>query len=367
MAEPQQGGGGKSAGRSAGARLAAKRAAKAARKAAKRGTDNLIEDEVAETVERANSWLDDHQRLIWGSVAVIGVVGIIAVSLTMHSDKVSRDGATLLWDGVEASLAPISADGAASSDDDAMTYGSIESRAQAALKPFRETQHGFPGTDAARWARLGEANALMEQGKPQQALKAYDEVAAAASGYLKFAGLEGAAFALEAEEKLPEAIKRYERAGSVAGGAYKPVAEYQTSRLLALSGKQDEAVKRLQAMLEAEREKATSEEEHRPVFEQLKRDADTLLRELGVTPEGDDLKIDLGAAKTASGAPDIEALKKLVETQLKNKQPAADPSTGEGDRTATGAQPPTTGKTNADSEPSEGASTKAAPKQGDGP
>jgi len=212
----------------------------------------------------------------------------------------------------------------------------VESRAEAALAPFRETQKDYPGTDAARWARVGEANALMEEGKPAEALKAYEDAAATASGYLKFAALEGAAFALEAQEKYAEAVKRLDAAGNAAGGVYKPVAEYQAGRLLAKAGKRDEAVKRLQAMLEAEQEKAADEEAGtRPEFTSEKADAETLLRELGAAPKGKDLNIDLGAAQPGGGTPDMEALRKLVEAQLKNKQAAApDPSSGEGDAPA---------------------------------
>jgi tetratricopeptide (TPR) repeat protein len=202
----------------------------------------------------------------------------------------------------------------------------LTARAEAALAPYRETQKDFPGTSAARWARLGEANALMDQGKVEQALKGYDEVAREAEGFLQYAALEGAGFALEGQEKYADAVARFEQAGNVAQGVYKPASEYQAGRLLALSGKRDEAIARLEALLEAAQERVGDEQAGvGPEFDGVKADAETLLRELGAAPKKG-LNIDLGRAREGGGMPDMDALRKLVEAQLQNN-PASDTTT----------------------------------------
>lgn len=305
MAEPQQGAGAKrGAGQTAGARLAAKRAAKAARKAAKRGTDeDVVTNELVESVEHANSWIDEHQKVVWGAVAVIGVVGTLVLTLSLHTEKVGGEAAAQLFEGVEVSLAPVQSDDA-EAPEGVTTYTSVASRATAALAPFRKTQKDFPGTEAAQWARLGEATALREQGELDAALTAYDEVAKQASGELQYFAYEGAGFVLEEQGKPAEALARFEQVAELSGGVYKPEADYHVARMLVAQGKKDEAIKRLEGLIEAEVARSGGPDELD--YGTIRERAETLLVELGVAPK-------TPPAGAGGGAGDPAALQKLLE------------------------------------------------------
>lgn len=91
---------------------------------------------------------------------------------------------------------------------------------------------------AASFARIGQAGALLEQGKPDEARALFDQVAqseaAAQSPELMGGAIEGRALSLEAKGDLPGAAAAFEQLGTVP--SFENPALYQQARIKHLLG-----------------------------------------------------------------------------------------------------------------------------------
>ena len=270
----------------AAARVAARRAAKAARKAAQRGpTEDLVTDkEIAEGVEAASSWLDRNQRVLWGMLAGLLVVGVLTIKISSSREQASRDATEALREAARAAIAPVIAETELADnvkDDDRETFPTEKARATEALAKYKSVIKKFPGTMAARWARLGEGNALLELGRFEEAEKAFRAANAEAEEeqILRFRALEGLGFALEGQKRLTDAKDVFVRAVDVSDGLYRADSDLHVARMLAAEGKSDEAVKRLQALVTLLKE----------------RDPETSLKEDVVLSEAEQRLAELGS------------------------------------------------------------------------
>ncbi len=237
-----------------GSRLAAKRAAKAAQKAAARGTQNPAE-EVAKSMLWATTWFDRNGKLVWGSVAGLGVVFAAWLLFSMQRTQTEHAAGSLLRNAVVAATGTVLADDATPPEDSLVpTFSSGAERDKKALERYLETQKKFGDTPAGHWAKLGEANQLLATGKFAAATQAYNAALQQAGDdtFLRFRALEGLGYALEGDHKTDDALKRFDELGRLDSGAYKSVADYHRARILAASGKRDEALKLLEASLKAQ-------------------------------------------------------------------------------------------------------------------
>src|SRR5690606_26959012 len=157
-------------GMTAGARLAAAKAAKAARKAAKRGKEKkeqdpvaqMRESELAKKAQEAGSWAAENRSIVLAA-AVLLVVAVGAwIGWTQYSQSQAQAAGALLRDAIEIAQAEIvpEAEGDDAAESDAPTFPTEQARAEAALEAYRRVLTEYGGSDAAVWARLGEADAL---------------------------------------------------------------------------------------------------------------------------------------------------------------------------------------------------------------
>jgi tetratricopeptide (TPR) repeat protein len=111
-------------------------------------------------------------------------------------------------------------------------------RLAAATKQYAEVAEKNGNRPAAAFARLGQAGALLEQGKPDEARALFDEVAksdaAEKSPELKGGALQGRALSLEAKGDLPAAAAAFEELGAVP--SFENSALYQQARIKHLQG-----------------------------------------------------------------------------------------------------------------------------------
>jgi tetratricopeptide (TPR) repeat protein len=111
-------------------------------------------------------------------------------------------------------------------------------RLAAATRRYGEVADQKPDLPAAGFARIGQAGTLLEQGKPDDALAKFEEVAKTAgadeSPELRGGALEGRALSLEAKADLAGALAAFEQLGSVPG--FENRALYQQARLEHLQG-----------------------------------------------------------------------------------------------------------------------------------
>jgi tetratricopeptide (TPR) repeat protein len=117
-------------------------------------------------------------------------------------------------------------------------FESDAARLAAAARRYGEVAEQKPNVPAAGFARVGEAGALLEQGKADEARALFDEVAkssaAEKSPELRGGAIEGRALSLEAKADLAGALGAFEELGNVSG--FENRALYQQARIKHLQG-----------------------------------------------------------------------------------------------------------------------------------
>jgi tetratricopeptide (TPR) repeat protein len=242
-----------------GQRLAAARAAKSAKKTAQRGREADEREkraiDTAEVVrEKAASYLGTNRRIVWGAIATLAIAAGVLVGVRNWQASEEQAAGALLEEASRIQLATIRTEDerAATEGDDEPTYTSKEARAEAALEKYRAVTSGYPGTDAAAWAHVGEGRALLDRNEPAEARAAYQKAIDAAEGdpAVTRQALEGIGFSFEAEENWDEALSTYEELGALANGLFESWGDYHAARMLLRKGDEDQAKQRLQTVLE---------------------------------------------------------------------------------------------------------------------
>lgn len=204
----------------AGQRLAAQQAAKSARKAAERGRDaELVEEKAIAQAVVAKDWLQDNLKplgLMAGGVLLVAALGI--GWSTFAGRQAAAAGAQL----------------AAVLDGDADDPVALAS-AYAAVANAHEK------TPAAAWARIGEGRALYTQGEWESSRAAYQAALDSSEDEaIRWAALEGIAYALEAEKSYEQAIEQLEVLRELDSNI-APIAGYHQGRILVTEGNLEEA------------------------------------------------------------------------------------------------------------------------------
>ena len=125
-----------------------------------------------------------------------------------------------------------------------------DARRAAAAERYGAVAAEQSGNAAAAFASLGKAGVLLEQGKADEALAIYDQVAASkaaeASPELRGGALEGRALSLETKGDLPGAFAAFEALGNVPG--YENRALYQQARIKHAQGDDEASKAKLNAL-----------------------------------------------------------------------------------------------------------------------
>jgi tetratricopeptide (TPR) repeat protein len=212
----------------AGQRLAAQQAAKSARKAAQKGRDaELVEEKALAQAAVAKDWLQENLKplgLLAGGVLIVAALGIGWSSFTRSQNAAAAAELIAVLEG--------------DTDDDATLASSFAAVADAHAK-----------TPAAAWARIGEGRARYAQAEWEQSRAAYQAALDSSEDEaVRWAALEGIAYALEAEKSYAEAIEQLEALREL-DRSVAPIAGYHQGRLLAEQGKLEEAKTKFDSVL----------------------------------------------------------------------------------------------------------------------
>jgi tetratricopeptide (TPR) repeat protein len=234
-----------------GERLAAKKAAKAAQKAAKRGRQaEQRETDAIRASAKAADWLRANRRAWFLAMAGIIVAGGSAVGYLTVSANQDREATGLLWEASRAAASPLEGEAGAATAEE--TFASVQARAEAAAERFGRVLEEHPRSRAAAWARVGRANALLQAGEADRAVKAFEEALEAADGTtLRWRALEGLGFAHEAAERWAEATKQYEAMEKLGDESIALEARYHLARIQLAQGKEDDALGALKKLRDA--------------------------------------------------------------------------------------------------------------------
>lgn len=212
----------------AGQRLAAQQAAKAARKAAQKGRDaELVEEKALAQAAVAKDWLQDNLKplgLLAGGVLLVAAIGIGWSTFNRGQQRTAGDELAAVLDGA------------------------IENNAELATA-FATVAEAHPKTPAAAWARVGEGRALYADGEWERARVAYQAALDMSEDEtVRWAALEGIAYAFEAEDSYERAIEELEALRELDRNV-APIAGYHQGRILAKQGKLEEAKTKFERVL----------------------------------------------------------------------------------------------------------------------
>jgi len=289
-------------------RIAAKRAAKAAEKAARRGVTNDPGHRESYWA-RISGWVEDNARVLGLGVGGIVVVGAAVVGTLAFMEQRAHASGEVLWSAVEAARGQIVAAGETGPEDDELeTFESAAARDEAALERYRKA--ASEGGELA-WTALGEATALSNLGKHDEARKAFARVRELAKGdvYVEARALEGLGVSFEAQDDTEQAMKQYETLATLGEGRYRLVGDYHRARLLAAQDKRAEALEILDAALGADATTPAG----KPVWPSVRDGATRLREELAVALDKPRLQEALPGGTNAATQEIIEQLKKQLE------------------------------------------------------
>ena len=212
----------------AGQRLAAQQAAKAARKAAQKGRDaELVEEKALAQAAVAKDWLQDNLKplgLLAGGVLLVAAIGIGWSTFNRRQQRAAGEELAAVLDG--------------GADDNALL-----------ATAYAEVADAHPKTPAAAWARIGEGRALYANGEWERARAAYQSALEASDDEtVRWAALEGIAYAFEAEGTYERALEELEALRELNRNV-APIAGYHQGRILAKQGKLDEAKSKFERVL----------------------------------------------------------------------------------------------------------------------
>ncbi len=233
---------------SPGARLAAQRAAKAAAKAAKRGktTADEVEQQAEARAATMASWFEDNRKTVYGVLAAIAVLLGVYVAWSTFGHRSAEQASAALGEALDVANARIRAADAPEESADALdreTFPTTTARAEKALSLFRKVTTDHTGSDAALWARLGEARALLDLDKPGDARAAFEKALREGSGNASVSAraFEGIAFTFEAENQPQKAIEKFQALSRAGEGAFKDLADYHLARMYLRTGDENRA------------------------------------------------------------------------------------------------------------------------------
>ncbi len=241
----------KSKGSTAGERLAAAKAAKAARKAAERGKQaEMLEDAALQQAAVATDWFEQNRQMLMMGVGAVLVLGISIFAWSTISTSNARAASGALSEATRTAIAPIVAE--PEEGDDREMYPTATARAEAALPKYRAVISEHGGTQAATWARLGEAVTLGQQGDHAGAQSVFSTVLSEkTTPAIEARATEGLAFAYEAQENYSEAKSRFEDLGRIDNGAHRILADYHIARMHLVMDEEVEAKEKLRGVLDA--------------------------------------------------------------------------------------------------------------------
>lgn len=275
-----------------------------------------LPDEVQKVAGDFTDFVQTNRGRILGGVAalLIGSLAFIGIRNLMHTGSAEQAG--LLAAALDTANAQIDPENTAGkSDDGKPVFKSREDRAKKAAEAFAVAAKNSPDSLAAGWAQLGEAAENMAGGQAAKAAPLYQAVYEKHAGTqaLRTRALEGLGIAAEAQGKPDEALKRFEELKA----ADKDFAEYHLARLKLEKGDRDGA----KTLLKGIYDRLSDRPQGTPPSRYLKGEVEVRLSEL------DSSLVDKGTSGEGGQQFSQEELQRLIE-QLRQQQGGGLPAGG---------------------------------------
>jgi TolA-binding protein len=146
---------------------------------------HLKENELQTFARGTRERLEGRRRESTAIVAVLVVVGAIAIGYFAWRERVQTRAHALLADAVTvqaARVGPPPAAGTPAANAGGLSFPTERERAQAVLTKFKIAADAYPSTDAGLYARYQQAASYMTLGQPKEAAATYQQVIDRAGG-----------------------------------------------------------------------------------------------------------------------------------------------------------------------------------------
>jgi len=140
---------------------------------------HLKENELQTFARETRDRLEGRRRESTAIVAVLVVIGVIAIGYFAWRERVQTRAHALLADAVAvqaARVGPPPAAGTPAANAGGLSFPTERERAQAALTKLRIAADAYPSTDAGLYARYQQAASYMTLGQPKEAAATYQQV-----------------------------------------------------------------------------------------------------------------------------------------------------------------------------------------------
>jgi tetratricopeptide (TPR) repeat protein len=206
-------------------------------------------DEFQKLGAQAVPFLVQHQKTF-----VFGVVGVVAVGFLVFAVQfMGQHGEEKADMALGAALREmnreVNAGGTPSEDNGKAPFKTSAEKDDAIIKSLSDFRAKEKGTKASSTAALPLGQALLREGKSQEALAAFDDYlkGSTQNDPLRPTALEGKGYALEAKKDYDAALAAFDQLAKENTSEFmKGMGLYHRARILLLQGKTDEGVKQLQ-------------------------------------------------------------------------------------------------------------------------
>jgi len=140
---------------------------------------HLKENELQTFARETRERLEERKRETTAAIAIVAVVGVIAIGYFIWRDRVQTRAHALLADAVAvqtARVGPPPATGTPTANAGGLSFPTERERAQAMLTKFKVAADAYPSTDAGLYARYQQAATYMTLGQPKEAAACYQQV-----------------------------------------------------------------------------------------------------------------------------------------------------------------------------------------------
>jgi len=140
---------------------------------------HLKENELQTFARETRDRLEGRRRESTAIVAVLVVIGVIAIGYFAWRERVQTRAHALLADAVAvqaARVGPPPAAGTPAANAGGLSFPTERERAQAALTKLKIAADAYPSTDAGLYARYQQAASYMTLGQPKEAAATYQQV-----------------------------------------------------------------------------------------------------------------------------------------------------------------------------------------------
>lgn len=192
----------------------------------------------------ASDWAQGRKRLIVQIVVGVLVLGgAFAAWSEVESRQASHAASSLSRALVVANAEVRSADAPpdeeAPPEEDRPVFQSVQSRARASLNAYRRTLKRYGDSPLAPVAKLGEAAALEDLGRVDEAKRGYEAVTRmeGVQSDVRAQAVDGLARCLETKGDLGGAMRQLEALRTMEEGSYRDLAQYGRARILQRQGK----------------------------------------------------------------------------------------------------------------------------------